>query len=121
MGLKNCPFCGSSAEVFSSAIIDGRACRCSNKRCYLSASILTFAEWNRRSPAEQKWISVKERLPDIIDDYMGCSEPVLCAVFEGDTWHNEVGRRFKKYWGTSHIVPTHWQPLPTPPRKDEKL
>lgn len=72
---------------------------------------------------KDKWISVAERLPELRDTYEGGpkeSEPVL--AFEN--WveiarYGETFRTRKPRWATLHrrITPTHWMPLPDPPKE----
>lgn len=66
---------------------------------------------------QDKWISVDERLPTI-------HQLVLCAnlkhewVVSGELggnglWYNQ----FQDKYSDPHIIVTHWQPLPSPPKQ----
>ena len=65
------------------------------------------------SPAVDEWISVKDRLPETVDNVIVCNENgrVYSAwYYYGDNW---------LYAFTAETVAhkiTHWMPLPEPPK-----
>jgi len=64
--------------------------------------------------AAQQWISVKDRLPEEDVDVIAynCNYQQIAAYTTNPT----------KYWYTisgSTISPTHWMPLPEPPKEEE--
>lgn len=70
---------------------------------------------------DKGWISVKDRLPEIGENY--CSKLVMCYTPDGEHEYlfdyyevNGFGQgcfTAEKYFGISI---THWQPLPKPPK-----
>lgn len=73
------------------------------------------------------WISVKEELPEIYKSVLIAEPPVN----EGDDWNIQVSRyngekpRGEKYWYVwpddqdeqpGSYYPSHWMPLPDPPK-----
>jgi len=67
------------------------------------------------------WISVKDRLPEIWDDYLafgyGPTIPASCFVAVYDPKSNKWYDMHTD-WDWSDVI-THWMPLPEPP-KDAK-
>ena len=73
-----------------------------------------------------KWISVKDRLPEIIDNTS--SEAVLIHLENGEQYvailiGEDNENRIEAFWSTSDMhrdfecdVVTHWQPLPESPK-----
>ena len=70
------------------------------------------AEWADNNP---NWISVEERLPE--ENAKGESDVVLVTdgkhIFHGYYW-----RRIND-WISLFLIPTHWMPIPKPPKKGE--
>ena len=64
---------------------------------------------------EQKWVSVKERLPETIDDYLVyIQKPELKVRYRAlETFDGDGG------WCGQNEFITHWQPLPDPPNEAE--
>lgn len=67
-----------------------------------------------RLRAERRWIPVRERLPaddiDVICSYPGLQS--FQAFRYGFDWFNSEG-------GLLAFPPTHWMPLPAPPKEEE--
>ena len=68
--------------------------------------------------AELEWISVDERLPEVLD------EPVrFLVVYEGGVYIGTFTNFGRPMWKIAHIHSaeslnvTHWKPLPKPPTK----
>lgn len=62
-----------------------------------------------------QWVSVKERLPEIGDHVLVSNGGFVCESFldkEGE-WQRGGARLF-------FMKPTHWMPLPEPPKKGEQ-
>ena len=57
-----------------------------------------------------RWIPVSERLPDGCESVIGWDGEELAVIW----WDSEGGIHHPNYTIDS-FVPTHWQPLPTPP------
>lgn len=66
--------------------------------------------------AQPKWISVKERLPD-------CLEDVLAFNRNGEiTWFSVAYVDMKQKWRTGRMLVhhvTHWMPLPSKPEEEK--
>ena len=140
--LKPCPFCGQPARIH----FNGTAVTCSNDDCPSIVDWLSQREWNTR-PVEdalraelsqareaQRWMPVSERLPD---------EGELCNVVcygevttgywiwmeSGDPDEHETHRPEYHAWMVAcqsrdnfeeaeyDQRPTHWMPLPEPPKE----
>lgn len=68
----------------------------------------------------QKWISVKDRLPDIKGDYLGFSPRwIRFHIIKFDEW--TTGSRMR-FWmnGSECVSITHWIPLPNPPEVNDE-
>lgn len=82
---------------------------------------VTARELIDEQPTVVGWISVKDRLPEIGENY--CSKLVMCYTPDGEHEYlfdyyevNGFGQgcfTTEKYFGISI---THWQPLPKPPK-----
>jgi hypothetical protein len=62
---------------------------------------------------KDNWISVEERLPQINTDVLVCNETdkcVVCGFYDRRKWYNTFDE------SGCEIIPTHWQPLPQPPK-----
>jgi hypothetical protein len=68
----------------------------------------------------QAWISVKDRLPELWDDYLafgyGPTIPASCFVAVYDPKSNKWYDMHTD-WDWSDVI-THWMPLPEPPEKE---
>ena len=60
------------------------------------------------------WISVNERLPDAVDQYLVITDEsaVYIAAFTGSRWFCSLNGNFLR-------EVTHWMPLPDPPEVEE--
>ena len=86
-----------------------------------------------KAEAENRWISVSERLPEKPPDYfkdghwwMVSGEDFIVADSDGKVYeaHWTYGCSHQNYfWYVNSLTPltniTHWQPLPQPPKKGE--
>jgi hypothetical protein len=67
----------------------------------------------------QKWISVKDRLPENRDDVLLCRKWWNEIRNPQMGWYNEVsGEWFDLSNRVIHNV-THWMPLPEPPKEEK--
>ena len=109
---KGCPYLGTGLCDDKA----GKAADAIENLCRESVvlSLKRVAEQNNRS----RWISVKERLPDV-------GEEVLCACRAGIV---EVLKYFNGingpwYKDSRHVYMsgfvTHWMPLPAPPKEEQ--
>ena len=64
---------------------------------------------------EQRWISVKDRLPDSFKPVIVCREKAK-GEFIVEQGHRDVNGWWKVY-GTRTKSVTHWMPLPEPPKE----
>lgn len=66
---------------------------------------------------EQDWISVKDRLPERADDYLVYFDDgfITTTSYTAD----ENGEMDWELWAGSG-EPTHWMPLPEPPKEREE-
>ena len=81
------------------------------------------AQTNLSTPA--KWISVKERLPEIPDGHL-ISKEVLWISCYGEievSFLEKLRSELRIDWGEAGLYKldqvTHWMPLPEPPKKEE--
>ena len=65
--------------------------------------------WNNPS-----WISVKESLPKVSGDYIICEK----RGFVREAHYFELDDLWM-FHGGALVSPTHWMPLPQPPRKED--
>ena len=118
--MKPCPFCGwdkpalvqpENVELYY-VTCDGCGCGCSDANTEAEA----IAAWNTRSDG---WIRVEDRLPEeIIEFVLVARNWGVKTAMEA----NYVDGKFMTYrFGTpsEFVDPTHWQPLPEPPKEDE--
>ena len=64
--------------------------------------------------AAQRWISVKDRLPEYTPMVLAmCTDGYELAYYGmyGQGWTNTLG--------TEHLNVTHWHPLPAPPKEEK--
>jgi hypothetical protein len=95
-------------------------CRDLAKRTFQSPA----AEPAGTQPAQEGWISVEERLPEMKEIYKGSPlESPRLSVYNGryvtEGKYQETFERRNPRWidyGGRVITVTHWQPLPKPPR-----
>ena len=98
---------------------EGECKRCpyQGKKCTITASGDALAYIQQLEAAQPKWISVEERLPS---DH----EMVLVAIKEHDGYKIYTARHssWRDIWyigdmcGVGGNPPTHWMPLPEPPK-----
>lgn len=55
------------------------------------------------------WIPVEERLPEVCDDVLVCSGARIDIGYYDGLW-------WETY--TTRDIPTHWMPLPQPPKEE---
>ena len=80
-----------------------------------------------------RWVSVKERLPDNNDEVLAYSPVLGIGNWEYYFYESEQGRLWtlNNYDGNDgietftfdvddKIIPTHWQPLPNPPKEESE-
>ncbi len=61
-----------------------------------------------------EWISIEEKLPERQLDVIGSNsqdEWVGMIYYDGDNWYNN-----NDFKGDCPCYPTHWMPLPEPPK-----
>lgn len=68
----------------------------------------------------QEWISVKDRLPEMHTKVLCCGKKGGRFIAELSSWGHENHLYWTKRDGKGCSEPTHWMPLPQPP-KDDKL
>ena len=126
--LKPCPFCGGNADYWVDKwgdglhVIECRDCGC----CKRSNIGMDGVEqiWNTRADG---WISVDDNMPLSIDDFSHCSKPVIMSLTKDvivtngeEVWVAEfmmwVDNQVSGHIFTCLGTPTHWMPLPSPPR-----
>jgi hypothetical protein len=88
---------------------------------------------NKQLREGQEWISVDDRLPEIIENckgsIAGISEPVMVMFKDKGEVNSYMGvsRLFKGgrgdltsfHWDFDYPKVTHWKPLPSPPQEKE--
>ncbi len=64
-----------------------------------------------------EWISVKDRLPTD-DETVLCYQPGRTSALPVIAWYDEETKGFQVAftWQELLIYPTHWMPLPEPPK-----
>lgn len=121
--LKPCPFCGCEMKLETEQMISGlirytpkskgnhkRGCQLEFSACAFVGQPTTIRgaikKWNRRAINDQ-WISVKNELPKKGDYVLVCFDDgfITGVAFEEDF----------ELWADSG-EPTHWMPLPEPPK-----
>ena len=116
--LRECPFCGSEAEIvkLSYGKFGGAngSIYCTNKECVgsfgrgVDISIEKVIDsWNTR-PMQDSWIPVSERLPEERDVEYPESSPVYDVTIQYSAESNIVGELYYNYdtenWGTWYFV-----------------
>jgi hypothetical protein len=100
-----------------------------NNRTHSPYDVIAFIDDIERlrheSEPQNKWIPVKERLPDY-DDKWGISKIVLCLDARGRVgfgiYQNGEKQLYHAGWftgggvGEDSVTVTHWMPLPEPPK-----
>jgi len=72
-----------------------------------------------------KWISVKDRLPEVYDGVLVTDGEIVTAAERHDFFDSGIGwtgHRFGGHewqWDFDDSFITHWMPLPEPPKKRE--
>ena len=108
--------------VCDPAQINGCIHRCNHPPCAMVGDIVDALIEN--GVTVQEWISVKDRLPEILPDKIAegyvqiqvlvlCDKGRQCAWFQVDTkkFYDQDG-----WLGTEVDGVTHWMPLPQPPK-----
>jgi len=108
MELLPCPFCRSNNVDTEFSI------GCVN----CGAVVRTISDWNTR---HSSWISVKDKLPDS-NEYeflvVNSEGNMHVASYWGENSSNYEG--YDWFNGDVFVNPTHWQPLPEPPKETIK-
>ena len=66
----------------------------------------------------QKWISVKERLPELHTKVLCCGIKGGRFIAELGTWGHEKHLCWDKKNGKGCPTVTHWMPMPKPPKEE---
>ncbi len=118
MELLPCPFCGSNDISIQYPLININNTEIKEVICENCLVQHDINIWNtRHSP----WISVKDRLPDfetrVLAIDMKCNSYYPHFAYYNDNSLIEE----KNSWGCEYgyIEPTHWMPLPYPPKETE--
>lgn len=112
--MMSCPFCGAVKGKGLELIVhaDGlKEVAHRNGRCAIGNKFIHLDQWNTRASG---WIKVSERLP----------EPGTRCLTASPNWQMfAISDRCGNWWTDSvngkQIWPTHWQPMPEPPSKEE--
>lgn len=115
---KSCPFCGgNNLEDY----LDGIYSLCIS--CHDCPALCVKEKWNTRA---SQWVSVKDKLPTIIDE---CSSDCFLvidkdghmnvATYWGLNSSDHVGEGYDWFNGDVFVCPTHYMPLPNPPKEQK--
>ena len=98
---------------------------CAEHTCHLQMTCHANAFLAGYAAAQPKWISVKERLPEIPDGHF-ISEEVLWISCYGEikvSFLEKLRSELRIDWGEAGLYKldqvTHWMPLPEPPKEEK--
>ena len=111
--LKPCPFCGGEASHI------GEYVNCENKQCCLYICYASVTQWNTRTP---QWQPIETAPKDCthIDIFCRAYGRLTDCHYALDTWWRNTytseinGDQLERL---DDIEPTHWMPVPTPPKE----
>ena len=105
--IHDCGYNGIETEVNAAGSDDDRDYDCDDL-------IAALQELKERRAADDKWISVKDRLPEIgqfVDIYNSWEGRVPVVRYEGE---GDWSSQYMNWTGRA----THWMPLPKPPKEE---
>lgn len=65
-----------------------------------------------------EWISVKDRLPENDDDVLLCFNTGVMVVGFRSNYDELCAHIDEEYYANCKTCPTHWMPLPEPPKEE---